>query len=234
MPETTGTSAVAGLRVPLVVDLPAPTAELGNPQVLTALVSDDPSGPTSALECAAGALGIHPLAARAGRGDTRALLGGPVDVHMVVHGAAADDRQTGLVVSVGDARMRRTGDRGEETGDPLAGHGHDPLAVQLALMSFPIGQPADLTDSVLTGAHQTAGDWRRRVARWAERPSAGTGAPAQTVRGAVDDLDTASAIALLRGLADDDGVPEGAEFETFLYVDRVLGLDLARDIGKPG
>lgn len=57
---------------------------------------------------------------------------------------------------------------------------------------------------------------------------------AQTVRGAVDDLDTASAIALLRGLADDDGVPEGAEFETFLYVDRVLGLDLARDIGKPG
>lgn len=57
---------------------------------------------------------------------------------------------------------------------------------------------------------------------------------AQTVRGAVDDLDTPSAIALLRGLADDDGGPEGAKFETFLYVSRVQGLDLARDIGKPG
>ncbi len=235
VPETAGTSTVAGLRVLLAADLLARVAELGNLQVLTALVSDDSSGPVSALERAAGALGIHPPAARVGRGDTRVSPGGPVDVHVVGHGAAADDRQTGLVVRVGDARMRRAGDRGEETGDLLAGHEHDPLAVRLALMSFPIGQPADLTDSVLTGAHQTAGDWRRRVARWAERPSRPIPARlAQTVRGVFDDLDTPSAIALLCGLADDDGVPEGVKFETFLYVDRVLGLDLPRDIGKPG
>ena len=29
-----------------------------------------------------------------------------------------------------------------------------------------------------------------------------------------------------------DSVPDGAKFETFLYVDRVLGLDLPGDIGK--
>lgn len=41
---------------------------------------------------------------------------------------------------------------------------------------------------------------------------------AEMVRGAFGDLDTAAAIALLRGLADDDGVPDGARFETFAYV----------------
>ena len=235
VPETADRSAVAGLRVLLVADLLARTTELGNLQVLAALVSEDPSGQASAMERAAGALGIHPLAARAVRGDASVSLGGQVDVHLVGYGAAADDRQGGLIVAVGDARIRRAGERGEETGDLLADHEHDPLAVRLALMSFPIGQSADLTDSVLANAHLTAGDWRRRVARWAERPSRPIPARlVQTVRAAFDDLDTPSAIALLRGLADDDSVPEGARFETFLYVDRVLGLDLPRDIGKPG
>ena len=49
---------------------------------------------------------------------------------------------------------------------------------------------------------------------------------------AFDNLDTAAAIALLRSLAGDESVPDGAKFETFLYVDRVLGLDLPSDIGK--
>ncbi|HEY1323704.1 MAG TPA: hypothetical protein VGF32_25830, partial [Streptosporangiaceae bacterium] len=193
------------------------------------------SGQTSALERAAGALGIHPLAARAGRDDASVSLGGPVDVHLVGYGAVAHECQGGLIVAVADARIRRAGERGDETGNLLADHEHDPLAVRLALMSFPIGQSADLTDSVLANAHLTAGDWRRRVARWAAGPSRPIPARlAQTVRGAFDDLDTPSGIALLRGLADDDSVPEGAKFETFLYVDRVLGLDLPRDIGKPG
>jgi hypothetical protein len=41
-------------------------------------------------------------------------------------------------------------------------------------------------------------------------------------------------LALLRDLADDDSVPAGARFETFLYADRILGLDLPRDIGRLG
>jgi hypothetical protein len=234
VPETAGNSVVAGLRVLLVTDLLARTAELGNLQVLTTVVANAPSGQASALDHAAGALGIHPPAARVGRGSTPVLLGDPIDVHLVGHGAAADDRQTGLVMRVGDARIRRAGDRGEETGEPPVGYEHDPLAVRLALMSFPIGQSADLTESVLASAHRTAGDWRRRVARWAERPSRPIPAHlAQMAQAAFGDLDTPSVIALLRGLADDDGVPEGTRFEMFLYVDRVLGLDLPRDIGKP-
>jgi len=228
-------SEITGLRVLLVADVLARTAELGNLQVLTVLASyGESAAQVPAVERAADTLGIHPPAARASPGDTRASLGGPIDIHVVSHGATADDRQSGLVTCVGDAHMRGTGDPGEAAEGLLAGHEHDPLAVRFALMSFPSHQPADLTDSVLASAHQTVGDWRRRVAQWAELPSKPIPAHlAQTARAAFGDLDTASAITLLRGLAEDDGVPTGAKFETFLYVDRILGLDLPRDIGKP-
>jgi hypothetical protein len=33
-------------------------------------------------------------------------------------------------------------------------------------------------------------------------------------------------------LAADETVPPGLRFETFVYADRVLGLDLPRDIGR--
>ena len=82
------------------------------------------------------------------------------------------------------------------------------------------------------GAGRAAGAGRHARA---ERPSKPIPAHlAETAQAAFGDLDTASAIALLRGLALDDSVPAGARFETFLYVDRILGLDLPRDIGKPG
>ena len=37
---------------------------------------------------------------------------------------------------------------------------------------------------------------------------------------------------LLNGLAADDTLPPGPRFETFLYADRVLGLNLPGDIGR--
>jgi len=236
VPGASGASGITALRALLVADLLARAAELGNLQVLTARVFDGEfPGQVSAVERAADALGIHPPAVPASPGDAQALLGGPIDVHVVSCGATADDRQSGLVTCVGDAQMPGTGDQGEATGDLLAGHEHDPLAVRLALMSFPPHQPADLTDSLLASARETVGDWRRRVAQWAERPSKPIPAQlARTAQAAFGDLDTTAAIALLRGLAHDDSVPAGAKFETFLYVDRLLGLDLPCEIGKPG
>jgi cysteinyl-tRNA synthetase len=38
---------------------------------------------------------------------------------------------------------------------------------------------------------------------------------------------------VLSELEKDDGVPAGAKFETFAWVDRVLGLDAVRDVGRP-
>jgi hypothetical protein len=46
-----------------------------------------------------------------------------------------------------------------------------------------------------------------------------------------DDLDTVAALDLLRNLESRQDIPAGAKFETFLFVDRVLGLELPREIG---
>ena len=129
---------------------------------------------------------------------------------------------------VGAARLYR---EAGTAADLLAGD--EPMAVRLALLSFPYHQPADLTEETLAEARATVQDWRLRVARWAESPSRPVPAQvAKAVRSAFDDLDTVSALALLRSLEADPDVPAGAKFETFLYADRVLGLDLPRDIGR--
>jgi cysteinyl-tRNA synthetase len=47
-----------------------------------------------------------------------------------------------------------------------------------------------------------------------------------------DDLDTPAALRVLRALEKDAEIPPGAKFETFAYADQLLGLELARDIGR--
>lgn len=71
------------------------------------------------------------------------------------------------------------------------------------------------------------------MAEWAELPSRPMPGPVAAAAGtAFDALDTVSALGLLRDLIPDEDVPNGAKFETFVYADRVLGLDLPREIGR--
>jgi len=101
-------------------------------------------------------------------------------------------------------------------------------------MSLLRHQPAELTAGELTAAAQLLGEWRHRVASWAEFPAGAIPEPvAATLRTAFGNLDIAAVLALLNGLAADEAVPPGPRFETFVYADRVLGLDLPRDIGRP-
>jgi hypothetical protein len=52
------------------------------------------------------------------------------------------------------------------------------------------------------------------------------------IRGAFDeDLNTVAALAVLHEVESGQDMPAGAKFETFAFVDRVLGLELAREIG---
>jgi len=155
-------------------------------------------------------------------------------VHLASHDVAAEHR---LAAHIGTASRQDA-------------EGIDPLAIRLALLSFPYHQPADLTKTALAEADQALGHWRRRVAEWAQSPSRPMPAHlADRLRSAGDDLDTISIIALLRDLAPDvppadeqpgddlapdDDAPPGARFETFLAADRILGLDLPRDIGRAG
>jgi hypothetical protein len=206
------------VRVLLVADLLTRAAELRRLQVLTALTSDGETETPNALEAAAGTFGIHPPVARATLEEAETALGGPIDVYLASDGLTT---KTGLVARVGGAH-----------GNLVA----DPLALRFALLSVPWPEPVDVTADAQAAAQDTLKDWRRRVAEWARSPS-GPIPPrlADKVRTALDDLDTVSALALLRGLAADDTdetVSPGTRFETFVYVDRLLGLELPRDIGK--
>ena len=225
-PETAQEADLTGLRVLLVADLLARVAELRHLQVLVVVAfAGQPPAQLTEFEQATGALGLHSPQARAGHDDARTALDGPIDVHLVSERGAAEAAVEGLAVPVGVARAEPPGH------DNLRSH---PLAAKFALLSVAYDQPADLTDKQLTEAGDTVRRWRRQVAEWAELPSrpmaAGTAA---AIRSAFDDLDTVRALALLRDLSLDADAPAGAKFETFLYADRVLGLDLPSEIGRP-
>ena len=103
------------------------------------------------------------------------------------------------------------------------------------LLSRSHRQPVKLTQAALADAAKFLGRWRSDVAEWASQPSRPI--PPETagkIRGAFDeDLNTVAALELLHDVESDHDIPPGAKFETFVFVDRVLGLELAREIGRP-
>ncbi len=75
--------------------------------------------------------------------------------------------------------------------------------------------------------------WRASVARWAEEPSKPMCAEVveQVLDALEDDLATSRAVAALRR-STSLGLPGGCLFETWAWADRLLGLDLAADVGR--
>ena len=218
----------------LLADLLARAAELGGLQVLTSAVfPGDPPAQQAYAERSAELLGIHPPTARASSAAAAAVLGGPADVHIAGPGGA-DDHLRGVVTVVGPVREPMAGSGADDhvPADATRAAG-DLLAVRLVLMSHPHDQAADLDDSVLAKACDVAARWRGQVAVWAESASRPMPPP---VRAALDaafaDVDTPTALQLLTDLAQDTGVPDGARFETFAFADRVLGLELTREVGR--
>jgi cysteinyl-tRNA synthetase len=117
----------------------------------------------------------------------------------------------------------------------LADRGIDPLALRLAYLEQRYRQQMNLSWESLEAADKTLRRWRERVAEWANSPSAPM-APVYAdaaIAAFDDDLDTPAALRELRALERDDAVAPGAKFETFASLDRLFGLDLARDVGKP-
>jgi hypothetical protein len=115
----------------------------------------------------------------------------------------------------------------------------EPATVRLRLLQWGYGEP--IADGGPGGegfqdgdAAETLSRWRSLVAHWARSPSGAMSRPhADAIAGAFAvDLETPAALRILAALADDAGVPDGVKFETFAAADRLLGLDLARDVGK--
>ncbi|MER6027011.1 hypothetical protein [Streptomyces sp. NPDC001851] len=110
----------------------------------------------------------------------------------------------------------------------------DPAALRLALLSVPRGDTVRLDPVVLGEAAGRLARWRRAVAGWARQPSRPV---PDGVRGRLrsaweDDLDLPGVLDVLRSVAADPDISDGARFETYVYADRLLALDLARDLGS--
>jgi len=116
----------------------------------------------------------------------------------------------------------------------LADRGLDPLAARLAFLEHRYRQQLNLTWQTLEAADGTLRRWRERVAAWATEPSKPMCAEysARIFDALDDDLDTPAALRALRELERDPAIPAGSKFETFASADRVLGLDLVREIGR--
>ncbi|GGW99462.1 hypothetical protein [Streptomyces lomondensis] len=111
----------------------------------------------------------------------------------------------------------------------------DPAVLRLALLSRHHSAPVHLEAAGLDDAGVTLARWRGAVARWARRPSRPV---PDDVRGRLraaweDDLDVPGVLDVLRHVETDPDLPDGARFETYAYADRLLGLDLTRDLGTP-
>ena len=158
------------------------------------------------------------------RAQTEAAVGHEVVRHWV-HGEhlLAEGRKmsksTGNVVLVQDVVDR----------------GLDPLALRLFFLSGRYRQQVNLTWDALTAADKTLRRWRSRVAEWAEAPSKPMCADyvPRCEQAFDDDLDTPSALQVLREIEKDGELPAGSKFEMFAHLDRLFGLDLVRDVGRP-
>ncbi|MFF3839439.1 hypothetical protein [Streptomyces sp. NPDC001930] len=225
------------LRALLVGDVLARTAELHGLQSRTFLTAPDlPQEQAGALDRAMSALGIHPPATD-GVHPLNGTLCAAADVHIHAYGTAAQDVAGGVRVEVG-----RAGPATGETGAPLLATGlleaavpagSDPLAVRLLMLGHAHRAPVAVTGTALEAARRRLADWRQLVADWAQEPSRPV--PADVLEHAhavlADDLGVPAVLDALTTVATRTDVPAGAKFETFAFLDRVLGLDLAREVG---
>ncbi|MEU1200308.1 hypothetical protein ABZ446_29350 [Streptomyces sp. NPDC005813] len=227
-----------GLRVLLVADVLVRALELGGTPVWATSGSvADPD----ALRASAAALGIRPFEdhreAAGGLGATHTLQvltpGSAATDAAASPGGAADDAATGDV-RVGVAPVEPGGGTGLGAGaGPGADTGApDPTVLRLALLQHRRDDPLRLDAAALADAEDTLARWRAAVAAWATRPSRPVPEEVrQRLRTAwEDDLDVPGVLDVLRWVEESD-VPEGARFETYAYADRLLGLELTRDIG---
>ncbi len=158
------------------------------------------------------------------RAQSNSAVGGGEVVRHWVHGehllfeGRKMAKSTGNVVLVSDVVER----------------GHDPLALRLAFLSSRYRQQANLSWDAIAAADKTLTRWRAAVAAWAEQPSQALAQPVadEVLAAFEDDLDTPRALQVLRRFEKSDAA-DGAKFETFAWCDHLLGLDLARDVGRP-
>ncbi|MFI7006035.1 hypothetical protein [Streptomyces sp. NPDC050145] len=222
LPAGEAGTGTTDLRTLLVGDVLARTAELHGLQSRTFLAAPDlPREQTRALDRAMSDLGIHPPAAIGAR-HPEAASGAAADVHVHVYGTSPQDAVGGVLVEAGPGDV-----------DAVVPEGTDPLAVRMLMLRHAYRAPVTVTGTALEEAWRMLESWRQLVADWAQEPSRPVPADVlRDVRAALaDDLGVPAVLDALATMATRGDVPAGAKFETFAFLDRVLGLDLAREVG---
>ncbi|MGV9991994.1 hypothetical protein [Streptomyces sp. NPDC003374] len=242
----------SGLRVLLVADLLVRALELGGTPVWALLTGERDQ---AELRAGAEALGVRPFE------DSRDLGAalGEAQVVRVTGEPATPDGAGGAgpggvgsggggprgVVSQGgrsagtDAEAEAEGVRVAvapvEAAVPVVPAAlDDPAVLRLALLGHRRTRPVRLDEHALDEAGRALARWRRAVADWARRPSRPV---PDEVRGRLrgaweDDLDMPAVLRVLEWVAARPDLADGARFETYAYADRLLGLDLTRDLGR--
>lgn len=110
----------------------------------------------------------------------------------------------------------------------------DPLAIRLAILRSPPTRTATLTHARVKRADETLQRWRFKVAGWADMPQAASppGPTAASFEKLTLDLDTRAVLTALHRVETDPRIPSGAKFALFSSLDRTLGLNLCRLVGR--
>ncbi|GAA1911160.1 hypothetical protein GCM10009837_39490 [Streptomyces durmitorensis] len=177
-----------------------------------------------------GVAGIRPADAHGTPDEITEALGGPPAVHLT---SRTYEGAGGLSLHIGEAAAG--GGAGQDADrDADQDAGRDALALRLFLLGHPHHEPVDVTAEAVDAAGVRLANWRKAVAAWADEPSKAM--PADFVdraRAALENgLDTPAVLRLLGDLEAAADVPGGAKFETFAHLDRVLGLEVVRDVGR--
>jgi hypothetical protein len=224
LPE--GGEGLSDVRAMLVADVLTRVLELSGTIAYTGLICPDGADERrAALQVRAAELGMHPAAAHGDERGEMGELGGPFAVRLSRSEEAPD---------VADGDVIRLGVADAHAAEGVADRADDPLALRLALMTEPRTETLSLDPASVSVAHHTLLRWRHAVATWADSPSRPMPGPARdSIRDCLeDDLDLPGVLRTLHRLEHSGDAPAGALFETFAYVDRVLGLDLVRDVGR--
>lgn len=211
-------------RLLLITDVLARAIEAGGGQVMFAVTRQAPDH-LSRVGPLVQTLGLRPPLIEGDPDAVQAQLGGAPHVHVA---PAGQEPSGSASLMLATAPAHRT--------DPEQHPAQiDPLAIRLALLDGSYHQPTLLDPDTLVRADTELRHWRRRVRAWAHMPSRPM---PEDVRREIqhsvrDDLDTAALLTALRRAETSDAISDGAKFEVFVYADRFLGVELARDLGSP-
>jgi hypothetical protein len=226
-PSDPGVDSPEDLRSAVIADVIRRSAGLRRMRVVT--VDTASAGDVARRSADRASLNVHPADLHLSPDDAIAQ-----SIDVWVGGPGPGGHQVDIGPVTIDGHLFTATREGRSLVDRIAGRGLDPLTLRLVVLGSRYRDPLGLTWDGLAAADAALARWRHDVAGWATSSSAALPEDrvAEILRAVEDDLDTPRAMDGAHDLATAPTVSDGAKFEAFAYLDRVLGLDLARLVGR--